>query len=275
MSESGQGLAQRQDEQPDVRKMLRILRERAPHVGAEIKHYRPGGDTSIVKRLSEEVAAIAGVAAVKPIIPRMLQALTERALILDARVQYRAVGTVQHIGNGVATLSGLPRSCTDELVTFPTGVQGLILNLERDHVDVILLGSDQGIQGGDQVLATGERLQIPVGRNLLGRVVNPLGQPLDERGSIEAVYHTHLEHDAPGIIDREPVNQPLLTGWKMVDALVPIGRGQRELIIGDRQTGKTTLAAPSSRAIRTGALSIRPPSTRTIRFMRTGSRARG
>jgi F-type H+-transporting ATPase subunit alpha len=221
--------------------MLRILRERVPHIGAEVRRYR-AGDTSIVKRLSEEVAVIAGSATIKPEIPILMQALAKRAVTIDAQVHYRAVGTVQHIGNGVATLSGLPRSCTDELVTFPTGVQGLILNLERDHVDVILLGSDEGIQGGDQVLATGERLQIPVGRNLLGRVVNPLGQSLDERGAIEAVYYTHLEHDAPGIIDREPVNEPLLTGWKMVDALVPIGRGQRELIIGDRQTGKTTLA---------------------------------
>lgn len=238
-------LPQRDEQQPtgaaDVRTLLRILRERAPHIGAEVMHYR-AGDTSIVKRLSEEVAAIAGIALIKPEIPKMMQALTARATTIDAQVQYHAVGTVQHIGNGVATLSGLPRSCTDELVTFPTGVQGLILNLERDHVDVILLGSDEGIQGGDQVMATGERLQVPVGRNLLGRVVNPLGQPLDERGPIESAYYTHLEHDAPGIVDREPVNEPLLTGWKMVDALVPIGRGQRELIIGDRQTGKTSLA---------------------------------
>jgi len=233
------------EEQPahgaDVRTLLRLLRERAPHVGAAVLHYR-AGDTSIVKHLSEEVAAIAGSASIKPEISTMMRALIERAATIDTQVQYRAVGTVQRIGNGVATLSGLPRSCTDELVTFPTGVQGLILNLERDHVDVILLGSDEGIQGGDQVMATGERLQVPVGRNLLGRVVNPLGQPLDERGPIESAYYTHLEHDAPGIVDREPVNEPLLTGWKMVDALIPIGRGQRELIIGDRQTGKTTLA---------------------------------
>lgn len=225
----------------DVRTLLRILRERAPHIGADVMHYR-SGDTSIVKRLSEEVAAIAGVALIKPEIPEMMRALTMRATMIDTRVQYHAVGTVQHIGNGVATLSGLPRSCTDELVAFPTGVQGLILNLEHDHVDVVLLGSDEGIQGGDQVMATGQRLQVPVGRNLLGRVVNPLGQPLDERGVIESAYYSHLEHDAPGIVDREPVNEPLLTGWKMVDALVPIGRGQRELIIGDRQTGKTSLA---------------------------------
>ncbi len=237
------GLSQRWDKQAPaaVQTLLHILRERAPHVGAEVLHYRPG-DAGIVKRLSDEIAAITGIASIKPEIPRMMQALTRRAAMIDAQVQFRAVGTVQRIGNGVATLSGLPRSCTDELVTFPTGVQGLILNLERDHVDVILLGSAEGIQGGDQVMATGERLQVPVGRNLLGRVVNPLGQPLDERGPIEPAYYTHLEHDAPGIIEREPVNAPLLTGWKMVDALVPIGRGQRELIIGDRQTGKTTLA---------------------------------
>ncbi len=239
------GVSQRREEQPaygaDVRTLLRILRERAPHVGAEVRRYR-AGDTSIVKHLSEEVAAIAGIGSIRPEIAKMVRVLTDRVMTIDAQVQYRAVGTVQRIGNGVATLSGLPRSCTDELVTFPTGVQGLILNLERDHVDVILLGPAEGIQGGDQVMATGERLQVPVGRNLLGRVVNPLGQPLDERGPIESAYYTHLEHDAPGIVDREPVNEPLLTGWKMVDALIPIGRGQRELIIGDRQTGKTTLA---------------------------------
>ncbi len=231
----------RQDAQPDVRNLLRILHQRAPHISDDVKRYR-AGDASIVKRLSEEVAAIAGTAAIKPEIPRLMQLLAERAPAVEPRVRFQAVGTVQRIGSGVATLSGLPHSCTDELVTFPTGVQGLILNLERDHVDVILLGSDEGIQGGDQVLATGERLRVPVGRNLLGRIVNPLGQPLDERGPIESAYYTHLEHDAPGIVEREPVNEPLLTGWKMVDALVPIGRGQRELIIGDRQTGKTSLA---------------------------------
>ncbi len=236
-----QSLPARRDEQPDVRKLLCLLRERDPHVGADVSHYR-AGDTSIVKRLSEEVAAIAGIALIKPEIPRMMHLLSERVTTIAPQVSFHAVGTVQRIGNGVAMLSGLPRSCTDELVTFPTGVQGLILNLEHDHVDVILLGSDEGIQGGDQVMATGERPQVPVGRNLLGRIVNPLGRPLDERGPIESAYYTHLEHDAPGIVDREPVNEPLLTGWKMVDALVPIGRGQRELIIGDRQTGKTSLA---------------------------------
>jgi len=221
--------------------LLRTLRERAAHIGADVSRYR-AGDTTIVKRLSEEAAALAGISQIQPEVPRLMQLLIARAATLAPQVDFRAVGTVQRIGDGVAILSGLPNCRTDELVTFPTGVQGLVLNLEHTHVDVILLGPDEDIQGGDQVLATGKRLQVPVGHNLLGRVVNPLGQPLDERGPIEAAAYAYLEHDAPGIVERQPVNEPLLTGWKMVDALIPIGRGQRELIIGDRQTGKTTLA---------------------------------
>jgi F-type H+/Na+-transporting ATPase subunit alpha len=152
------------------------------------------------------------------------------------------VGTVQHIGNGVATLSGLPNVRTDELVIFPTGVHGLVLSLDHYHVDVILLGENEGIRGGDLVTATGERLRIPVGSRLLGRVVNPLSEPLDGKGVIEAADFHYLERDAPGIVERGPVHQPLHTGTKTIDALIPIGRGQRELIVGDRQTGKTTLA---------------------------------
>jgi len=152
------------------------------------------------------------------------------------------VGTVQRIGDGVSTLSGLPGARTDELVVFPTGAQGMILNLDHELIDVILLGPDEGIQGGDLVTASGERLRVPVGHDLLGRVVNPLGEPLDGHGPVNAAGFHYLERDAPGIIEREPVHEPLHTGLKIVDALVPIGRGQRELIIGDRQTGKTTVA---------------------------------
>ncbi|MGC9356918.1 MAG: F0F1 ATP synthase subunit alpha [Anaerolineae bacterium] len=172
----------------------------------------------------------------------LLDALQEEARGLSHRVRFHDVGTVLHIGDGVVTLSGLPRARTDELVTFPTGVRGLILNLDHDHVDVILLGPDEGIQGGDLVTATGQRLRVPVGNNLLGRVVNPLGQPVDQRGPIDAMEDRFLERDAPGIVDRRPVSEPLQTGLKVIDALVPIGRGQRELIVGDRQTGKTTIA---------------------------------
>lgn len=157
-------------------------------------------------------------------------------------VYFKDIGTVLHIGDGVATLSGLPRGQTEELVVFPTGVLGLIFSLDRQHVNVVLLGPDQGIQGGDQVNATGQRLQVPVGPNLLGRVVNALGEPLDDRGALQPSTERYLDQDAPGIIDRQPVSVPLHTGLKVIDALLPIGRGQRELILGDRQTGKTTIA---------------------------------
>jgi F-type H+-transporting ATPase subunit alpha len=172
----------------------------------------------------------------------LLQALREQADQQVSQVRFHDVGTVQHIGDGVATLSGLPRARTDELLAFPTGVRGLILNLDRDCIDVILLGPDEGIQGGDLVTATGERLRVPVGHKLLGRVVNPLGEPLDGRGPIDATEFRYLEREAPSIVERAPVDTPLHTGLKIVDALVPIGRGQRELIVGDRQTGKTALA---------------------------------
>ncbi len=172
----------------------------------------------------------------------LLRALQHEVEKFEPRVRFQEVGTVLRVGNGVATLSGLPQARTDELVTFPTGVQGMILNLEGVHLDVILLGSDEGIQGGDLVTSTGQRLRVPVGRALLGHVVDPLGRPLDERGPIATVESDFLERKAPGIIERCPVHKPLQTGIKMVDGLVPIGRGQRELIIGDRQTGKTALA---------------------------------
>lgn len=168
--------------------------------------------------------------------------LKNKAATDTSHVFFQDVGTVQHIGNGVATISGLHNVSTDELVVFPTGVKGLILNLEQDKVDVILLGPTEEIRGGDLVTSTGKRLQIPVGPKLLGRVVNALGVPLDELGPVRAAAMSWLEQDAPGIVQRTPVNQPLQTGTKTIDALIPLGRGQRELIVGDRQTGKTTLA---------------------------------
>ena len=172
----------------------------------------------------------------------LLQALQHEAEKLEPQVHFQGVGTVLRVGNGVATLSGLPQARTDELVTFPTGVQGMILDLEGVHLHVILLGPDEGIQGGDPVTNTGQRLRVPVGRALLGRVVDSLGRPLDEGGPIATIESDFLERSAPGIIERRPVHAPLQTGIKIVDALLPIGRGQRELIIGDRQTGKTALA---------------------------------
>ncbi|MCJ7694048.1 MAG: F0F1 ATP synthase subunit alpha [Anaerolineaceae bacterium] len=161
---------------------------------------------------------------------------------LTHTVKYKSVGTVQHIGNGVATLSGLPEVQLEEIIIFPNGVQGMVLNLDRDHVDVILLGPDQGIRGGDLAQSTGQRLSVPVGLQYLGRVVGPLGNTLDDFGPITPTEFRHVDKIAPGIIDRSPVNEPLYTGTKILDALIPLGRGQRELILGDRQTGKTTLA---------------------------------
>ncbi|MDD2522914.1 MAG: F0F1 ATP synthase subunit alpha [Anaerolineaceae bacterium] len=158
------------------------------------------------------------------------------------RVVIRSVGTVQHIGNGIATMSGLPMVYLEELVTFPNGVQGMVLNLDRDHVDVILLGPDMGIRGGDLAEATGRRLSIPVGMPFLGRVVDSLGRPLDDNRPIIPSEFRYVERIAPGVIARAPVDTPLYTGTKIIDALLPLGRGQRELIVGDRQIGKTTLA---------------------------------
>jgi F-type H+-transporting ATPase subunit alpha len=160
----------------------------------------------------------------------------------ECRVQHQDVGTVQHIGSGVATLSGLRQVGVDELVDFATGVRGLVLTLDHDRVHAVLLGSEKDLHGGDLVVATGERLRIPVGSDLIGRVVTPLGVPIDGRGPLEPSDEYLLEREAPGIVERQPVHRPLHTGLKIVDALLPIGRGQRELIIGNRQTGKTALA---------------------------------
>ncbi|HQA29137.1 MAG TPA: F0F1 ATP synthase subunit alpha [Brevefilum fermentans] len=176
------------------------------------------------------------------IIQNIISNLAEKSGEIQPRVRFTTVGSVHRIGNGVATVSGLPDVSIDEIVTFPTGVEGMALNLDRKHVDLIMLGSDQGIRGGDLVQATGKRLQVPVGSQLLGRVVNPLGKPIDRDEIIEASEHRHLSKIAPGVVERTPVNESLFTGTKMIDTLFPIGRGQRELILGDRQTGKTTLA---------------------------------
>jgi len=172
----------------------------------------------------------------------MVDTLTKHSQQLTNRVRFQDVGTVQHIGNGVATVSGLPNVSIDEIITFPTGVEGMALNLEQQRVDLIMLGSENGIRGGDLVQATGKRLQVPVGSQLLGRLIDPLGNPLDRDEAIEASEYRFLSKIAPGVIKRSSIDEPLYTGTKTVDTLFPIGRGQRELILGDRQTGKTTLA---------------------------------
>ncbi len=151
-------------------------------------------------------------------------------------------GTVLQVGDGIARVHGLENCVALEMLELPHGVTGLALNLEEDNVGVVLLGEDTLIKEGDPVKRTGKVIQVPVGEGLLGRVVDPLGNPLDDRGPIEAAEYRPVEFKAPGVVQRQPVTEPLQTGIKAIDSLIPIGRGQRELIIGDRGTGKTTIA---------------------------------
>ncbi len=160
----------------------------------------------------------------------------------ETQIHEYETGTVLQAGDGIARIYGLDRVMAGELVEFSNGVSGLAFNLEEDNVGVIVLGAMQGIREGDEVKRTGRIAQVPVGQALLGRVVNPLGQPLDNRGPIEADAFRPMESQAPGVIERRSVYEPLQTGIKAIDAMIPIGRGQRELIIGDRQTGKTAIA---------------------------------
>jgi F-type H+/Na+-transporting ATPase subunit alpha len=152
------------------------------------------------------------------------------------------VGTITSIGDGIARIYGLERVMAGELIEFSHGVTGLALNLEEDSVGVVLLGEYQELKEGDQCKRTGRIMSVPVGQAVVGRVVDPLGQPLDGKGPINTTEYYPIERLAPGVIDRKPVKEPLQTGLKAIDAMIPIGRGQRELIIGDRQTGKTAVA---------------------------------
>jgi len=152
------------------------------------------------------------------------------------------VGRVLSVGDGIARVYGLDNVQAGEMVEFPGGIQGMALNLETDNVGIVIFGSDRNIVEGDTVKRTGTIVDVPVGKGLLGRVVDALGNPIDGKGEIDAVERRQVEVKAPGIIPRKSVNEPMQTGLKAIDALVPVGRGQRELIIGDRQTGKTAVA---------------------------------
>jgi F-type H+-transporting ATPase subunit alpha len=160
----------------------------------------------------------------------------------SADVDVAEVGTVISIGDGIARVHGVERTMAGEMLEFPHNVFGIALNLEEDSVGTVLLGEFQEIREGDPVKRTGRIISVPVGEELLGRVVNALGQPIDGKGPINTTTMSPIERLAPGVVDRQPVREPLQTGLKAIDAMVPIGRGQRELIIGDRQTGKTAVA---------------------------------
>ena len=170
------------------------------------------------------------------------QILKQQLLGFEKEIDIYETGTVLYVGDGIARVHGLGNVRATELVEFPNGVMGMALNLEESNVGCVLFGADTLINEGDQVKRTGRIVEVPVGEVLLGRVVNPLGMPIDGKGDIAATETLPVERKAPGVIDRQPVKESLQTGIKIIDATVPIGRGQRELIIGDRQTGKTAIA---------------------------------
>lgn len=175
-------------------------------------------------------------------VQEMTDIIKKQIQSFEQDVQLENIGKVLSVGDGIAIVYGLQQAMMGELLEFPHGVKGLVFNLEEHHVGVILLGASEKIKEGDLVKTTKRIFEVPVGEELLGRVVNPLGEPLDARGPIDAKQFLPVERRAQGVMQRGSINASMETGIKVIDALVPIGRGQRELIIGDRQTGKTTLA---------------------------------
>ena len=159
----------------------------------------------------------------------------------SSQLEIEEAGSVIQVGDGIARVYGLQNAMNGELLEFPNGVYGIALNLDQDSIGAVLMGSDKLIKERDPVKLTGQVAEVPVGDALLGRVVNALGQPIDQGGPLNTEKRRKIERIAPGVITRQEVNVPLQTGIKAIDAMVPIGRGQRQLIIGDRQTGKTTI----------------------------------
>jgi len=168
--------------------------------------------------------------------------LKDQIAKFDTSADVAEVGQVISVGDGIARVYGLDNVQAGEMVEFPGGIKGMALNLETDNVGVVIFGDDRDIKEGDTVKRTGAIVEVPVGKALLGRVVDGLGNPIDGKGPLAGAKMTRVEVKAPGIIARKSVHEPMQTGLKAIDALVPVGRGQRELIIGDRQTGKTAVA---------------------------------
>src|SRR5574337_29690 len=170
------------------------------------------------------------------------QLIREQIDNYESKIAVDEVGTVVTLGDGIARVHGLDKVMAGELLSFPHGVSGIAMNLEEDQVGVVLLGEYTEIKEGNEVKRTGRIMSVPVGEAMIGRVVNSLGQPIDDKGPIATTQFLPVERIAPGVIDRQPVREPMATGLKAIDSMIPIGRGQRELIIGDRQTGKTAVA---------------------------------
>ena len=172
----------------------------------------------------------------------IIQELEEQIRNISTAAVSENVGSIKSVGDGVAHIEGLSNAMLNEMIEFPDGTMGLAMNLEENEVGVVLLGKGSALKEGDTCKTTGRLLEVPVGPELLGRVVDTLGNPLDGKGPITAAAHYPVEKIASGIISRQGVNQPVQTGILPIDAMIPIGRGQRELIIGDRSTGKTAIA---------------------------------
>jgi F-type H+-transporting ATPase subunit alpha len=170
------------------------------------------------------------------------QLLKEQIQNYDAEISVDQVGTIISLGDGIARLHGLDKAMAGEMLKFPHGVEGLAMNLDEDQVGCVILGDYTVLREGDEVKRSGEIMSVPVGNGMIGRVVNAIGQPIDDRGPIEGTELSPIERIAPGVVDRQGVSEPMSTGLKAIDSMIPIGRGQRELIIGDRQTGKTAIA---------------------------------
>src|SRR5882757_9405544 len=160
----------------------------------------------------------------------------------ESKITVDEVGTVISLGDGIARIYGLDKVMAGELLDFPHGIAGIAMNLEEDQVGAVLMGEYTEIKEGDEVKRTGRIMSVPAGEAMIGRVVNSLGQPIDGKGPIATTEFIPLERIAPGVIERQPVREPMATGLKAIDSMIPVGRGQRELIIGDRQTGKTAIA---------------------------------
>merc|ERR1719223_2314151 len=191
---------------------------------------------------SQRAFRMSPVANKKPPIGDAVTILQSKVSSINQVADLKEFGTVISIGDGIARVFGLMKVQAGEMVEFTSGVKGMALNLETDNVGIVILGNDREIQEGDIVKRTGSIVDVPIGEGMLGRVVDPLGNAIDGRGPVQTDERTRIELKAPGIIPRKSVHEPMQTGLKSVDALVPIGRGQRELIIGDRQTGKTAVA---------------------------------
>src|ERR1700678_3792291 len=173
------------------------------------------------------------------------QLLREQIANYDSKVQADEVGTITSLGDGIARIHGLDKVMSGELLSFPHGIAGLALSLEEDQVSAVIMGDYTELREGDEVKRTGKILSVPVGDAMIGRVVNSLGQPIDDKGPTPPPAPLPVERPPPGIIDRQPVREPMATGLKAIDAMIPIGRGQRELIIGERPTSRDNDTPPS------------------------------